>query len=289
MRRRPQCGCGGGVVGFWAASGYWFWMTDDASGLLVDIQGRVGTMTLNRPAHRNAITRAMWLGLPAVVAGLAADSAVRVVVLRGAGGDFAAGADIGEFDTVYASRAAATDYAAAMAGAMDALLACAKPVIAAIEGYCIGGGVALTLCCDLSFADAGARFAVTPARLGIAYSFADTRRLVARIGAAAAKDLLFSARRIDAAEALGMGLVDRVLAAGGLEAALVDYAEMLAGASPASQIVAKDFVSRAAAGQVAEDAATRATYLDILEGPEFGEGRRAFRERRKPAFGGGGV
>jgi enoyl-CoA hydratase/carnithine racemase len=262
-------------------------MTDEnASGLLIAVQGRVGTITLNRPGQRNAITRAMWLGLPGAVARLAA---VRVIVLRGAGGDFAAGADIGEFDTVYASRDAATDYAAAMAGAMDALLACGKPVIAAIEGFCIGGGVALTLCCDFSFADAGARFAITPARLGIAYSFADTRRLVARIGAAAAKDFLFSARRIDAAEALRMGLVDRVFVAGTLDAEVAGYAEVLAGNSAASQRVAKDFVARATAGQVAEDAATRAAYLDILEGPDFQEGRRAFSEKRKPDFGSGSL
>jgi enoyl-CoA hydratase/carnithine racemase len=264
-------------------------MTDHTLGLLVDVRGSVGTVTLNRPRQRNAITRAMWLGLPGALAGLAADTAVRVVVLRGAAQNFAAGADIGEFDTVYASREAATDYAAAMAGAMDALLACGKPVIAAIEGFCIGGGVALTLCCDFCFADAGARFAVTPARLGIAYSFADTRRLVARVGAAAAKDLLLSARHIDAAEALRMGLVDRVFAAGTLDAEVAAHAEALAKNSAASQHVAKDFVARAVAGQVAEDTATRAAYLNILEGPDFCEGRHAFTERRKPDFGSGSI
>jgi enoyl-CoA hydratase/carnithine racemase len=257
-------------------------MTDNASGLLVAVQGSVGTITLNRPGQRNAITRAMWLGLPAV---LAAVAGARVVVLRGAEKNFAAGADIDEFDIVYASRDAATDYAAAMAGAMDALLACGKPVIAAIEGFCIGGAVALALCCDLSFADETARFAITPARLGIAYSFADTRRLVARIGAAAAKDLLLSARRIDAAEALRMGLVDRVFAAGALDAEVAAYAETVAANSAASQRVAKDFVARAVVGQVAEDAHTRAAYLDILEGPDFAEGRAAFGEKRKPRFG----
>jgi enoyl-CoA hydratase/carnithine racemase len=226
----------------------------------------------------------MWLGLPAALAALAADSAVRVVVLRGAGGDFAAGADIAEFDTVYASREAATDYAAAMAGAMDALLACPKPVIAAIEGFCIGGAVALTLCCDLSFADETARFAITPARLGIAYSFADTSRLVARTGAAAAKDLLLSARRIEAAEALRMGLVDRVFAPGALDSEVTAYAALLVANSPASQRAAKDFVARAAAGQIAEDTETRAAYLDILEGNDFTEGRAAFTEKRKPRF-----
>jgi len=253
----------------------------EVEGLRVAVRDRVGTITLDRPGRRNAISQAMWGALPAAVAELAADAAVRLLVLRGAGGHFAAGADISEFGTVYGSRAAATEYAALLAGAMDALLACPKPVIAAIEGNCIGGGVALTLCCDLSFADESANFAVTPAKLGIAYSFGDTRRLVARIGAAAARDLLFSGRRIDAAQALRWGLVDRV---GALDAEIATYAELLAGTSPASGQVAKEFVARALAGQMAEDEATLAAYLDVLEGPDFAEGRAAFEEKRTPRF-----
>jgi enoyl-CoA hydratase/carnithine racemase len=255
-----------------------------AAGLRLAVANRTGTITLDRPDRHNAISRAMWLGLPDAVAALAALPAVRLLVLRGAGGHFAAGADIGEFDTVYASRAAARDYARAMAGAMDALLACRKPVLAVIQGHCIGGAVALTLCCDLCFADETANFAVTPAKLGIAYAFADTRRLAARIGAAAARELLFSARRIDAAAALRLGLVDRVYPAGDLDAAVDAYAALVAGASPASQSVAKDFIARALAGQRAEDAATQAAYLDILEGPDFIEGRAAFMAKRKPDF-----
>jgi len=253
-------------------------------GLSVTVDGAVGAITLDRPDKRNAISQAMWAGLPGAVAALVAAPAVRLVVLRGAGGHFAAGADISEFGEVYGTRAAAGAYAALLAAAMDALLACPKPVIAAIAGNCIGGGVALTLCCDLSFADATANFAVTPARLGIAYSFGDTRRLVARVGAPAAKDMLFSARRIDAETALRWGLVDRVCAAGGLEAEIASYAALLEGTSPASGAVAKDFVARAVAGQVAEDDATLAAYLDILEGPDFSEGRAAFEEKRKPRF-----
>jgi len=249
--------------------------------LAVKVDGLVGTLTLDRQGRRNAISHAMWRGIPGALAALAG---VRVVVLRGAGGHFAAGADISEFETVYGSREAAADYAVSMAGAMDAVLGCDKPVLAAVSGNCIGGAVAMTLCCDVCFADDTANFAVTPAKLGIAYSFADTRRLVARIGAPAARDLLFSARRIDAAAALAVGLVDRVFPAGELDTAIGDYASLLAGASPASQRVAKDFVARAVAGQVFEDAATRAAYLDILEGPDSLEGRAAFWEKRKPRF-----
>lgn len=256
-------------------------MQSVTSGLGIGVEGRVGTLLLDRPEKRNAITQDMWAALPGAIAALAGDARVRLIVLRGAGGHFAAGADISEFETNWATRDSAAAYAALMAGAMDALLACPKPVIAAIAGNCIGGGVALTLCCDLCFADEAANFAVTPAKLGIAYSFADTRRLVTRIGAAAARDLLFSARRIEAPEALRIGLIDRI---GVLEAEIAGYAALLEGTSPASGQVAKDFVARALAGQAVEDEGTRAAYLDILEGPDFEEGRKAFQGKRKPRF-----
>jgi enoyl-CoA hydratase/carnithine racemase len=256
-------------------------MTD---GILASVDGAIGTITLNRPARRNAITQAMWAALPGILAEMDANTTIRVILLRGAGGHFAAGADISEFETVYGTREAATAYAALMAGAMEALLACEKPVIAAIEGNCIGGAVALTLCCDLCFADAGANFAVTPAKLGLAYAFGDTSRLVARVGAASAKDLLFSARRIDADEALRMGLVDRVFAPGTLDTELAAYTALLTANSAATLKVAKDFCARAMAGQKAEDIATRTAYLDILEGPDFAEGRDAFLHRRAPKF-----
>jgi enoyl-CoA hydratase/carnithine racemase len=256
-------------------------MTD---GLGMAVADKVGTIMLNRPACRNAISQAMWAGLPALIGELAAAPAVRVIVIRGAGGNFSGGADIAEFGKVYASRTASAEYAAVMAGAMAAICACEKPVIAAIEGFCIGGAVGMTLCCDLSFADAAAQFAITPARLGLAYSFADTSRLVARVGAAAAKDLLFSGRRVAAPEALQMRLVDRVSATGGVAAEVAAYAQELAGNSLASIKVAKTFIARAEAGQVAEDAATLAAYLDILEQPDFQEGRRAFAGKVKPEF-----
>jgi len=259
-----------------------FVMTD---GLGLMIADRTGTITLNRPDCRNAISSAMWAALPVLVDKLAVAPEVRVIVIRGAGGNFAAGADIAEFDTVYASRVAATEYAALMAKAMDAIAACPKPVIAAIEGYCIGGAVAITLCCDLSFADAAALFAITPAKLGLAYSFADTRRLVARIGAAAARDLLYSARRIAAPDALQMGLVDRVFADGTFETELAAYVKLLSANSPASIKVAKMFIAQASAGQATEDAATRSAYLDILEGPDFREGQQAFAAKSNPDFG----
>jgi enoyl-CoA hydratase/carnithine racemase len=247
-------------------------------------EGAIGRLILNRPEKRNAISAEMWRAIPHAIAGLEADQAVRVILIEGAGGDFASGADIAEFDTVYATRQSSATYAADMAQAMDALCAGGKPRIAVIRGVCIGGGVALALCCDLRFAAACARFAVTPAKLGIAYSFADTRRLVDCVGAAAAKDILFSGRKLDAAAALAHRLIDAVFPAAALEDEALAYAKLLAANSSASIAVARDFITRAESGQRAETEATRKAYLDILEGPDFQEGKAAFHAKRPPRF-----
>ena len=252
--------------------------------VLTTAQGAIGRLILNRPEKRNAISGDMWRAIPDATAGLDANAAIRVILLQGAGEDFASGADITEFDAVYANRLSSAAYAADMARAMTALSTSLKPRIAVIRGVCIGGGVAMALCCDLRFAESGARFAVTPAKLGIAYSFEDTRRLFDCVGASAAKDILFSGRTLDAAAALRLRLIDAVFPAAALEDEALAYANTLAANSPASIDAARAFIARAQAGQRAEDEATRTAYLDILEGPDFLEGTSAFREKRPPRF-----
>jgi len=255
-----------------------------SAGISVSVSGGIGRLTLDRPQKRNALSRAMWRAIPAAVAALDADASVRVITLQGAGEHFAAGADIAEFDEVYATRSSAAAYAADLAAAMDALSGGSKPRLALIRGNCIGGGVALAMCCDLRFAEAGARFAVTPAKLGIAYSFEDTRRLVGCVGAAAARDLLFSARVVEAVEAQQMRLIDRLYPAGTLAAEADAYCAVLASLSRGTIRVARDFIARAVAGQRGEDAGTMAAYLDILEKPDFAEGFAAFKEKRVARF-----
>jgi enoyl-CoA hydratase/carnithine racemase len=242
----------------------------------------VGHLVLDRPARRNAISRAMWRDIPGLVGALDRNDAVRLIVLRGAGAHFAAGADIDEFDDVYATRESAAAYADTLARAMDALCACSTPRLAVIRGVCVGGGVALAMCCDVRFADETARFAVTPARLGIAYSFEDTRRLVACVGPAAARDMLFSGRMMQADEALRLRLIDRLYEAGELQAGVDDYAASFRHVSRGSIAVARDFIERVLAGQQRETEQTRAAYLDLLEQPDFAEGKRAFKEKRLP-------
>ncbi len=252
--------------------------------LRVQAEGGIGRLILDRPAKRNAISQAMWRALPDAVLRLADDARVRVIVLQGEGAHFAAGADIAEFDEVYADRTSATAYAADLARAMDALCACKTPRIAMIRGVCVGAGLALALCCDVRLAEQGARFAITPAKLGLAYCFADTRRLVDCVGASVAKDMLFSARMLDAMEALRVGLLNAVFPAADLEEQVLRSAKLIAANSPATIAVARDFIGRAVAGQSGENEATRAAYLNILEGDDFREGKAAFREKRGPRF-----
>jgi enoyl-CoA hydratase/carnithine racemase len=244
----------------------------------------IGRLILDRPEKRNALSRAMWQAIPHAIAKLDADPTIRVIILQGAGEHFAAGADIAEFDEVYANRPNATAYAADLANAMTALSTCKTPTIAAIRGVCVGGGVALSLCCDLRFAEQGSRLAITPAKLGIAYSFEDTRRLVAQVGPSAAKDLLFSARMLPAEEALHIHLIDRLFPPGTLEENTLAYASTMAANSPATISVAHDFITLAAAGQTGETAHTNDAYLNILEGPDFTEGKSAFAQKRPPKF-----
>jgi enoyl-CoA hydratase/carnithine racemase len=259
-----------------------------ADGTLTLAPGRVSVLTLSAPGRKNAISAAMWAAIPGIVERLAADGACRAVILNaapGTGGQvFSAGADISEFDTVYATPDSAAAYNALVRAAQAALRDLPRPVIAEVAGACVGGGCGLALACDLRFAAEGARFAITPARLGLAYSPEDTAQLVEKVGPARAKDILFSGRMVDAAEALAIGLVDRVLPEDRLAAEVRAYADALADLSPASIRAAKATVNAIASGDPDALAGARALFEATFLGADFAEGRRAFAGRRKPVF-----
>ena len=183
----------------------------EAETLLLDRDGPVATLTINRPDRLNALTYAMFSRLPALLAEAAAMDGVRVLVLRGAGRrSFSAGADISEFETARTTPEQAAAYDNAVLTAEEALATFPAPTIAAIHGHCYGGGCALAIACDLRFAASGARFAITPAKLGIVYPLRATRRLVDLVGPSRAKFILMSGIDIDAARAAAIGLVDEV-------------------------------------------------------------------------------
>ncbi|MFF9350632.1 enoyl-CoA hydratase/isomerase family protein [Streptomyces sp. NPDC014734] len=241
-------------------------------GLEHTVADGVATVVIGNPAKRNAMTAAMWRALPVLLDRLAADDTLRVLVLTGAGNTFCAGADISSL------RDPSADPQALAVAAEEALAAFPRPTLAAIRGHCVGGGSQLAAACDLRFAEEGASFGVTPARLGIVYPASSTRRLVALTGPATTKHLLFSGELIDTARALRTGLVDEVLPVGGLDARVDAYTRTLTARSRLTQAAAKEF---------ADGRRDRDAYWaeQARRSGDTAEGVAAFLERRAPRFG----
>lgn len=253
-----------------------------AAPVLLMINGARANIILNRPEKRNAITVAMWRKIPEMIKTCEADPKVRLIVIQGAGGVFASGADIAEFETIYATRENAIANHMVIQAAMQAVETCEKPTLALIEGACVGGGCGLALACDFRRAAPGARFGITPGKLGLVYGVADTRRLVQAVGVSAAKDILFTGRLIDAKEAAAIGLVDALSET--LEADADALANLLSQASRHTMRTTKDILRRIASGQSDDDTQTRNMFADSFVGPDFIEGFTAFMTKRKPNF-----
>ncbi len=240
-------------------------------------------IVLSRPGRRNAITRAMWRALPAIRAAIEAREDLLVTLVEGEGAHFSAGADIVELGEVYRDAAATRDFGDAMQDGLKALMALDRPTIAVIRGVAIGAGLGLALACDLRFCAADAHLAITPARLGLIYGYAETRRLVELIGPSRAKDLLFTARRIETDEALAIGLIDRRIETA-LQETVLGYARGLAEMSQMSTRGCKRAVDAIAAGMSKEAPAYRGLTEVAAFGPDFAEGRAAFAAKRTPNF-----
>ncbi|MER5729073.1 enoyl-CoA hydratase/isomerase family protein [Streptomyces sp. NPDC002138] len=253
--------------------------------LLHTVADGVATVVISHPAKRNAMTAAMWRRLPELLEALAADPGVRALVLTGAGPTFCAGADISSLrepprgpEPDAGGGAAPEDGPQTLAvRAEEALAAFPKPTLAAIRGFCVGGGSQLAAACDLRFAEEGASFGVTPAKLGIVYPASSTRRLAALVGPATAKYLLFSGELIDAERALRTGLLDELLPAGRLDKRVADFTAILAARSQLTQAAAKEFAD----GRTDRDG----HWAEQARGSgDTAEGVAAFLERRTPSF-----
>jgi enoyl-CoA hydratase/carnithine racemase len=244
--------------------------------------GKIATLAIDRAEKRNAITQAMWRRFPEIIAEIEQDSEIRVAVVTGSGPCFAAGADIAEFETAYATRASADSYLTDMMRAQNAVMRCARPTIAMIRGPCVGGGCGIALSCDIRYADPTARFGITPAKLGMVYTLGDTKRLVDAVGFGAAHEILLSGKLVDAVEAERIGLVNRVAPVDALEAAVRSLAELIAANAPTSLSGIKAILGMIRNGVVDDNDATRALFLDVLEKPDFIERSAAFREKRPP-------
>lgn len=247
----------------------------------VSVDGPVGTITLDRAAKRNAVTYDMWVALGAACHRLAHDPTVRVVLLRGDGAHFCAGADITE---LLAERPHGTpSFMDVNMAAEHALASLPKPVVAVVQGDCIGGGAALAIDCDIRIAAEGSRFGITPSKLGIVYPPASLERAVRLLGPAA-KRLLYTGDLIDATEAHRIGLVDELLPADAVEARVAELCATLSERSLLTQAGTKQMVAAVLAhGSVPAELAD-SWAREVAAAPDPQEGVSAFVERRAPRF-----
>ncbi|NBU24404.1 MAG: hypothetical protein EBS39_02040 [Gammaproteobacteria bacterium] len=255
------------------------------SELLTDIHPPVARVTINRPDKRNALSSAEWQGLRDAASRLAQDPTLRVVLLQGAGdAAFSAGADIAEMQRNLSDPARMQRMQQVVLDAQADWERLPMPTIAIIRGACTGGGCGLALACDLRLASPDAFFAIPPAKLGLAYSLADTKRLYDLVGPSRAKEILYTGRRIGAEEALRLGLINEIVAADALAARADALAREIAGNAGNSVRAAKAVVDMISAGVLEETPASRRYYDESFGSPEFAEGARAFMEKRPPRF-----
>jgi enoyl-CoA hydratase/carnithine racemase len=228
----------------------------------------------------------MWEAAVGFLSDFAADKAVRVMVLAGAGGKaFVSGADISKFESERSNKESVDRYNVAVDKANTAVYEFPKPTIAMIRGYCIGGGVGLALCCDMRICSDNSKFGVPAAKLGLGYGYTGIKKLVDVVGPSFAKEIFFTARQFSAAEALQMGLVNRMLPEGELETYVKDYAATISGNAPLTVSAVKYIVGEAVKDEGKRDMKRCAELVaQCFASSDYIEGRKAFMEKRKPQF-----
>ena len=256
--------------------------------MLAEIEGPIGWMVFNKPERHNAVSLDMWAAMPEILDRFEADPAVRVIVLKGAGSKaFVSGADISQFEDTRSSQEANAEYDRISDAATDRLAACGKPVIAMIQGWCIGGGVGIAVCCDIRIAAEGSRFGIPAARLGLGYDAPGVKKLMDLVGPSFTKEIFFTARHFDAAEALQMGLLNRVVPAAELESYVRSYCATIGDNAPMTMHALKRTVGELVKGPDGDLALASRLVQACFDSQDFIEGRRAFMEKRRPVFRGG--
>jgi enoyl-CoA hydratase/carnithine racemase len=260
--------------------------TPIAEKMLSRKEGKVGIMTFNNPEKHNAVSFEMWAAAEKILDGFMSDPEVRVIVLTGAGGKaFVSGADISKFESERQSEEAAQRYNALVERLYTRLYEMPKPTIAMIRGHCIGGGLNLAICCDIRICTEASRFALPAAKLGLGYGYKGLRRYMQTIGAPATKEILFTARQFNAAEALARGMVHQVVADAELEPTVMDMANTIAGNAPLTIATIKQALTEAQKDPDDRDLEKVAAMVRAcFASKDYIEGRKAFLEKRKPAF-----
>ena len=254
--------------------------------ILQSVTDGVGVITFNNPAKRNAMSLDMWEGLGSALIELRDNDDVRVVIMVGAGDKaFVSGADISQFEKVRHNAAASEEYSK-KSEAQRALLAnYPKPIIACIRGFCLGGGMQVAMAADIRIASDNSQFGIPAAKLGIAYGYDGLRHLVSLVGPSWARLIMYTGMKIDSAEALRIGLVDRVSPDAELWDATVEIARTISGNAPLAIKAAKITIAQVVKDPDKRDmAAIKQVGTDCMDSADFREGRQAFMEKRKPKF-----
>jgi len=256
--------------------------------MLAEVADGIGTATFNQPEKRNAISVAMWTGLAEILDRFAVDPAVKVVVLTGAGSKaFVSGADISEFNQLRADADAQQEYDRQTSGGRAKLASFGKPMIARIEGFCLGGGLNIAMQADLRIAAENASFGAPAAKIGNVYGLEMARKLISLIGAAHTRMLLYTGSQIDAAMAERIGLVNRVVAADRLTDTVAEVARNIAANAPLSVKAHKMVINEALKDAGERDLpGVQAAIAACLDSADYREGRAAFMEKRPPTFAG---
>jgi len=254
--------------------------------ILQSIQDGVGVITFNNPDKRNAMSLEMWEGLGSALTELRDNPDVRVVILTGAGDKaFVSGADISQFEKNRHNAAASEEYSR-RSDAQRALLASyPKPTIACIRGFCLGGGMQVAMLADIRLAADNSQFGIPAAKLGIAYGYDGLKNLVSLVGPSWARLIMYTGMRIDSAEALRIGLVERVLPGANLWDATMEIARTISVNAPLAIKAAKLTIAQVLKDESKRDmAAIKQISTDCMDSADFREGRTAFMEKRKPKF-----
>jgi enoyl-CoA hydratase/carnithine racemase len=261
-------------------------MTDTPK-LLMEKDGPIGWIVFNQPEKRNAVSQEMWELMPKYVEDLATDDAIRVVILRGAGEQaFVSGADISQFKDKRKNMADEENYRRISARGGEALAHLQKPLLAMIHGFCIGGGLAIAIGCDLRLCSDDARFGVPAARLGLGYHYGGMEKLMRLVGPAYTKEIFFTARTdFSAQDAWRMGLVNQVVPKAELEAFTRNYALTISRNAPLTIRSAKNTVEQLAYPPDKRDLALLDRLIaDCFNSQDYQEGVKAFSEKRRPQF-----
>ncbi len=243
--------------------------------VLVSVNGPVATLTLNRPDKRNAVRMSMWAAINAYVTALTEDPEVRILVVKGAGDHFCAGADISEL-----TNGPGGEYARVNWNAEEALANFPGPTIAMIRGNCVGGGVSIATACDIRIASTDSIFGITPAKLGIVYPTNALERAVRLLGASATKHLMYSGELIDAQRALRIGLIDELLEPDALEDRVMQFVETLVERSALTQVASKAMIDEVVRDGRVKPATTLYWETEMDKSGEVREGVAAFLAKR---------